>query len=353
MNIRYNKGISRVHDAMEGLVLSYKENYKQIYKDYNLQVSKTAEEALIFIHDRVVFDIPGSDFLFGRETEAAVTFARSRFIPADVTIDSFVDYLMGLSDEEIKLILLANLNAKGQKKSYEELLPVARDDGKILDFIRDTDLPAAIKWEAMEFFRDIQHVMTGFIGLVRKYIPVYKKLLSQHRKLIETFEQEIESGICAEGKAWFTKTVRDSINLDAEDIIVGILFFRSRSLTCVSAGEKLYVFLGLDYEETVKQFLGEGDPAIILFKNLSDKTRLHILNLLKEKDLYGQEIAEKVGITLATVSYHMNFLLASTLVRLEKVGQKGYYSLQKNTLRKCVDYLIQNFNLNDKKGAYE
>lgn len=342
-----------MHDAMEGLVLSYKENYRQIYKDYNFQVSKAAEEALKLINDRVVFDIPGSDILFGNETEAAVTFARSRFIPADVTIDSFVDYLMGLSDEEIKLILLANLNAKGQKKSYEELLPIARDDGKILDFIRETDLPAAIKWEAMEFLRDVQHVMTGFIGLVKKYIPVYKKLLSQHRKLIETFEQEIENGICAEGKAWFSKIVRDSINLDAEDIIVGILFFRSRSLACISAGKKLYVFVGLDYEETVRQFLGEGDPALIIFKNLSDKTRLHILNLLKEKDLYGQEIAEKVGITLATVSYHMNFLLTSNLVRLEKVGQKGYYSLQKNALRKCVDYLNQNFNLNDKKGENE
>ena len=54
---------------------------------------------------------------------------------------------------------------------------------------------------------------------------------------------------------------------------------------------------------------------MLVFKNLADKTRFQILNLLKSGDLYGQEIAEKVGITLATVSYHMSFLLAANLVR--------------------------------------
>lgn len=345
MNIKFNRGLSRVHDAMEGLVYCYKDNYKQIYEEYNLSLNKAAEEAFGFIKERIVFDIPNSDLFFSMETGVAVTFARSRFIPVDLTIDNYVDYLTGLSDEEVKLIVLSNLNSEGLKVSYEELLRISRDEAEILDFLRNRKLPSSIKWEALEFFRDIQNSMKGFITLVKRYIPIYKKILNSNKKLIESFENYVESGINSEGEAFFTKFVRDAISLDAEQIIVGTLFFRSRSLICATVGEKLYVFFGMDYEETVRLALGDGDVAISVFKNLSDKTRFHILNLLKDRELYGQEIAEKVGITLATVSYHMNYLLASNLVRLEKVGQKGYYSLKKDTLRKSIDFLNSNFDL--------
>lgn len=345
MNIKFNKDLSRINDAMEGLVHSYKDNYKLIYEEYSLSLNKAAEEAFEFIKERITFDIPNSDLFFGRETGAAISFVRSRFIPSDLTIDNFADYLMGLSDEEVKLIVLSNLNSSGLNISYEELLPISQDETRLLEFLRKLTLSSSIKWEALEFFRDVGKAMKGFIDLVRRYIPVYKKVLNSNKKIIESFENYIGNGIESEGDAFFTKLVRDTIRLDAEQIIVGTLFFRSRNLVCATVGEKLYVFIGMDYEETVRLALGDGDTLISVLKNLSDKTRFHILNLLKDRELYGQEIAEKVGITMATVSYHMNYLLASDLVRLEKVGQKGYYSLKKDTLKKSIDFLNSNFNL--------
>lgn len=345
MNIEFNRGLSRVHDAMEGLVYCYKDNYKHIYEEYNLSLNKAAEEAFVFIKERITMDIANSDLFFSRETGAAITFARSRFIPSDLSVDNFVDYLIGLSDEEVKLIVLSNLNSAGPKISHEELILISQDGTRIMDFLRNIKLSSSIKWEALEFFRDVRSSMKGFIELVKRYIPIYKKILSRNKKLIETFENYVESGINSEGEVFFTKLVKDSIRLDAEEIIIGTLFFRSRTLICTIVGEKLYIFIGMDYEETVRLSLGAGDASISVFKNVSDKTRFQILNLLKDKDLYGQEIADKVGITLATVSYHMNYLLASNLVTLEKVGQKGYYSLRKDTLKKSVDFLNNNFNL--------
>ena len=172
---------------MEGLVLSYQDNYKQIYKDYNLSVSKAAEEACVFINENVTFSLPQSDLLFGRDTELAVSFARSRFTPADLTIDSFADHLTRLSDHEVRLILLANLNSAEQKKSYEDLLLIAQDENKTLDFISQTSLHPSLKWEALEIYRDVRNSMKAFAGFVKKYIPVYKKILSRHKKLIEPF----------------------------------------------------------------------------------------------------------------------------------------------------------------------
>lgn len=345
MEIIFNRELSRVHDAMEGLVQCYKDNYKLLYEEYNLNLNKAAEEAIHLIGDRIAFDIPQSDLFFSKDTGIAVAFTTSRFIPSDLSVDNFVDYLRGLSDKEARLIVLSNI--KPQEVSYEEICDISQDETKVLDFLRRLPLPSSIKWEAFEFFSDVGTSMKGLIALVEKYLPVYKKVIKKNIKLIEAFENDVANRIKSEGEAYYTKLLNGSISLDANQVIAGTLFFSSRSLICTTVGEKLYIFVGLDFEETIKLISGDGETAffISVYKNLSDKTRLQILNLLKDKEYYGLEIAEKVGITLATVSYHMSYLLASNLVSVEKVGQKGYYTLKKNTLKKAIDFLQNNFNL--------
>ncbi len=351
MKIAFNQGLSRVHDAMEGLVLSYQDNYKQVYKDYSFTVSKNAAEALGFIQDHVDFAIPCRELFFSRDREAAVSFARSRFIPEDITVDAFADHLAELTDEQARLIMLINLNdAAKQSLDHEVLVRLSRGEGDVVAFIRQITLPPAVKWEAMEFFDDTRGAMKAFVGLVKRYLPVYKQVLDTYKNAIEGFETYVSQGVGADGKRFLNRVVRDAIELESENISVGILFFRSRSLTCVTIDDKLRVFIGTEYEDTVKQALGGEDISMLIFKNLADKTRFQILNLLKSGDLYGQEIAEKVGITLATVSYHMSFLLAANLVRLEKIGQKGYYTLQKQALKRCIAYLDTTFGLSEAKG---
>lgn len=69
------------------------------------------------------------------------------------------------------------------------------------------------------------------------------------------------------------------------------------------------------------------DELLIGAKALSEKSKLEILLCLKESSRYNLEIAELVGLTPATVSHHMNALLASGFVELEKKDGKVYYRL--------------------------
>lgn len=64
--------------------------------------------------------------------------------------------------------------------------------------------------------------------------------------------------------------------------------------------------------------------AIQLFKCLADKSRIQILKSLMEEDMYVERLAERVGITPATVSFHLK--------KLEDVGavksrKDQYYSM--------------------------
>ena len=62
---------------------------------------------------------------------------------------------------------------------------------------------------------------------------------------------------------------------------------------------------------------------------LSDPRRLLILGLLAEEDrpLYGQEIAEHLGVTPQTISHHLHILKNGGLVRERRENTYRYYSL--------------------------
>ena len=59
--------------------------------------------------------------------------------------------------------------------------------------------------------------------------------------------------------------------------------------------------------------------AILLFKCLSDKSRLQILKSLAIEDMYVERLAERLGISAPTVSFHLKKLAdAGAVNRLTK-----------------------------------
>lgn len=72
------------------------------------------------------------------------------------------------------------------------------------------------------------------------------------------------------------------------------------------------------------------DNTDALMETLSDAKRFAILRLLRGKPRYGREIAEEMGISPSTASYHIEKLMAAHLVRIEiSRGRRFYYTLNK------------------------
>jgi DNA-binding transcriptional ArsR family regulator len=73
-----------------------------------------------------------------------------------------------------------------------------------------------------------------------------------------------------------------------------------------------------------------ADPAatrelMLLFKALGDDTRLRILQLLGEREMYLQEIANRLGVSHVTAIHHLALLRAAHLVRVVERQNKNYY----------------------------
>lgn len=79
------------------------------------------------------------------------------------------------------------------------------------------------------------------------------------------------------------------------------------------------------------------------FNTLSDPNRIAILKMLSEKPCYGQELAEKLDITPATVSYHMTFLQRAGVITVQKSDNRSYYSMNHAHLMKPLEDFIKFF----------
>jgi biotin operon repressor len=75
------------------------------------------------------------------------------------------------------------------------------------------------------------------------------------------------------------------------------------------------------------------EALVRFYKALADPTRLRMVALLLERPMYGQELAEALGIKPPTVSHHLSELRAAGVVRERKVDMYRYFEVDRDRLR--------------------
>lgn len=81
--------------------------------------------------------------------------------------------------------------------------------------------------------------------------------------------------------------------------------------------------------------------AINLFKCLADKSRLQILKSLAIEDMYVERLAERLGITAPTVSFHLKKLADAGAVTSYKSQYYMMYSLNKEIFETSILEIIR------------
>lgn len=80
--------------------------------------------------------------------------------------------------------------------------------------------------------------------------------------------------------------------------------------------------------------------AVRLFKCLSDKSRLQILKSLAMEDMYVERLAERLGITAPTVSFHLKKLADAGAVISYKSQYYMMYSLKKEIFETSISEIL-------------
>lgn len=81
--------------------------------------------------------------------------------------------------------------------------------------------------------------------------------------------------------------------------------------------------------------------AIKLFKCLADKSRLQILKSLMKEDMYVERLAERLGLTAATISFHLKKLEEAQAVYSYKEQYYTMYSIKKDVFMTTILDIIK------------
>lgn len=80
--------------------------------------------------------------------------------------------------------------------------------------------------------------------------------------------------------------------------------------------------------------------TIALLKTVADETRIRILRTLFEKDSYVELLSERLGLSPATVSFHMKKLQQAGLVDARREQYYTIYSVKRGVFRHTLEELI-------------
>lgn len=205
---------------------------------------------------------------------------------------------------------------------------------KSLEFYNDE-----MKQKFIECIENPKETKQRYCMLLRQfYNKAYKPIEKEVEKLtiskIKCYENEFKLNAESFCKNYFVK----DINVFAPRINVHISYFKGAGSDYWSSYEENLEWIVLGYcTNSFVEKEPEKERVLNFLKSISDKRRMEIIDLLAEKAWYVNEIAEKIGMSAATTSYHLTSLQELGIVNFERYNHRFYYNLNKDRLKELFN----------------
>ncbi len=283
-----------------------------------------------------------------------VSFDRDNFYFKDISFDFYISFITPFftnkelistvsdmnNDQIIKLIL------QDMEEIYEQELTGYLDmshveftkTDNLMNFINKLDLSDNEKWKTLLIIQNPKDYYSYFADIIKKNIPAFEKSMETIKTSLDKYMQQYEDTFSTSEKGidLFTeyKLTKCEIS-EVNPTMIAPTSIILLSKTC---------YYGLLVEKAMDDFglrSNNKDYLLMCLKALSDSSKLEILSILKTSPKYSTELATQLGLTPATVSYHMNTLMTAKLVYVEKSNSKFYYHTNEKAIRELIEQLSQ------------
>lgn len=294
--------------AMQELLLPYKERLDPFYFDMTEDLSLMA-----LISIRYTF----------LEEEDALTYLRK---------------VQANKDEELVEALLYGLalfENREEDRNLEELRSLtknlARHPGDIMPWLSRLGITSDAKWHLYAFTQNPREQIEAYVQVMTELYPVFEAYYQEYRAEVAAYGRAFEEKLTTSGGealvAMSNGIVKESL-LPGDDGHFLVSRMNPYAIKINSSSTPPYLEWGLEIEAFISAIKKQNENAlqerVQLFKNLGDKTRYEVLLAIAQGITSTKVIAQRLGVTSATISYHLNSLVTVKLIRLEQ--QEGKYS---------------------------
>lgn len=236
------------------------------------------------------------------------------------SFDEYVEFLQSMDEVLIKKQLMTSI----VKQDEEELVvedkveELVGNQFAFLDFLKYLPIDDTLRWNYFTIMSQPKKFVEDFISLHQTIKPIFDKVYAEYLPILEksyaTFEATIYEHPTILSEAFTGTKAIEEIDWTSDDIsviptlLLSDFFFQDSEILLLGA-KSLEVI-----EHVIQTRLDKQQERINVFKNLGDKTRYQIFCEIAKGTKSVKKIAEQLGITSATVSYHINELVLSNLV---------------------------------------
>jgi len=204
----------------------------------------------------------------------------------------------------------------------------------LINFLEASDLDAETKWEAIKILNNQETYYNEVAAILAEVIDLLKS----------KYENEINELTMGFYNYWSNvQRSNDILEILAERIswkiseagsyLIPVIFFPFSLSIAMNAYEsnnkdliRFGIMLDRRFEFLFERSMTKGD-IVEIGKLLSDKSKMDILELVSKRPCYGKELANALGLSTATISYHVNALLKAGFLQAEIISNKVYYRI--------------------------
>ncbi len=107
----------------------------------------------------------------------------------------------------------------------------------------------------------------------------------------------------------------------------------------------LYLGIAINLDEIKNfDFYDDMDQRIEYFlKAINDRSKMKIIEILKEKEAYNAQLAEALNLKAPTISHHIDQMLNAGIISARRVNDRTYYRFNKEKCLLIIDNLRKKF----------
>src|SRR5829696_31388 len=195
-------------------------------------------------------------------------------------------------------------------------------------------------------FSDTHGLVDEVAALLEAWLPFYQEIEPRVRTTLERDVDLRSAAIATLTPGELIETTTNGIRWLSEPgvrrvVLAPSYLVRPYNFTFAGGDWRLFIYPVSDAALEPHDPLAPPQTVLRLHRALGDDTRLRILRLLKDRDWYLTEIAERLELSKPTIKHHLAQLRAAGLVTLTEEGGLSYYSLRRDRLDDATSELVR------------
>lgn len=351
MNFKFDEKSSRIYDfILFPRAYFIKDNMEK--EDNGMDLELLREDYLIFSKE-VKHDLEPykNQILKFYSKELYSDFEFVDFLTKSYPVEGYEDeqdylsYLAELPEEEFNkkiihtIVTYDNEDDENSKDKDNKTYNIA----DTIKLINDLNIDSNYKWNLLMMIQNPKNYFNEYRHFLNQLTNLFNQSYNKHKEKIKKVGNELVKKLKDNPNKSFKELTYNSIDYDfieEEPCIIFVSAIFPYTLRLISAKNQCKFIWGMYMEESFrlmnKFYEDRLAQRVKIFKALGDKTRYETIKLIASGLSSVKEIAKKLDVSSATISYHINEFLTCGIISLNKKNRKSGYKIDYERLNEVI-----------------